>query len=857
MIPLVLIPLFTFTGMTVYQWLKHIFWPNISVLDSHIHTNLFLTAISMVGGFLLCRYLEARTLLVSIVESSEDAIVGLSLDGIVFSWNKGAEKIYGYQSKEVMGKPLSTLLPADRPEDVSKILEKIKRGERVDHYETIRVRKGGQTVHVSLTVSPILNAAGRVIGASSIIRDITKRKETEDALHESEARLARTQAFSLVMVAHLSLDGRWLKVPLHFCELLGYSEEQLLALKSEDVTWPGDVSLEWKHYEDLIQGRTKSVDLEKRCVTSDGRILWLYINYSIVTDTKGNPVHFLAYIRDITKSRMAEEELQQTNAYLENVFENSPDAIGIVDEHGKFIKWNRMAAELYGYSFEELRGKSGFDLYADPSGLEEMLNCLRREGSVKKWETSMRKKDGSVAPIELSIGLLRDSGGKVLGSVGVARDLSEIKDMITDLQVSNELLHKEIIARERAEEDVERLNTENRMILEAAGEGIVGLDLLGRITFINPAGAEITGYVVEELIGKNLHEALHHSLPDGSPDIEHECPLFQSLAHGVTHRERDEVFWRKDGTSFPVAYSSTPIVEKNRILGAVITFRDITFRKRALEELSQYRDHLEDLVQERTSELARANAQLTREIEERKCAEEALQESSQKLKLFAYSVAHDLKSPAIGIHGLTQRLHKQYGQVFDEKGNIYCNQILKASEHIASLVEQVNIYIATKENTLIFEQIELSDILKMLRDEFSARLNMRRIVWSEPEGEVSFQADRLSVLRIFRNLVDNAVKYGGQGLTRISIGYEARDDCHVFSVSDDGKGIRECDSEKIFAIFQRNEKTRDVEGTGLGLTIVKEIAEKHGGNVWVEQRDGGGTTFCVSLASDLGVITRH
>ncbi|MGO9533182.1 MAG: PAS domain-containing protein [Syntrophobacteraceae bacterium] len=128
----------------------------------------------------------------TIVESSEDAIVALTLDGIVVGWDRGAQKIYGYQSQEVIGKPLSVLLPSDRPEDISKILDKIKSGERVDRYETTRLRKDGQIVYVSLTVSPIRNTASRIIGASSVIHEITKRKETENALRESQTHLART-----------------------------------------------------------------------------------------------------------------------------------------------------------------------------------------------------------------------------------------------------------------------------------------------------------------------------------------------------------------------------------------------------------------------------------------------------------------------------------------------------------------------------------------------------------------------------------------------------------------------------------------------------------------------------------------
>lgn len=230
-LPFVLIPFFTLAAMAVFQWLKHIFLPDMTIWGFHIDTIVIVTAVVTAGGVAAIRYLEARSLLAHIVESSDDAIVGITLDGNVSSWNRGAEKVYGYPAGEVVGKPASILLTSGAPEEVSNILDCIRRGERVDRYETALIRKDGRKVHVSLSVSPILNAAGKIIGVSSIARDITKRKK-------------------------------------------------------------------------------------------------------------------------------AEEELRKTNIYLENILENSPDAIGIVDKQGKFVKWNKMAAKLYGYSFEDLSGKS-------------------------------------------------------------------------------------------------------------------------------------------------------------------------------------------------------------------------------------------------------------------------------------------------------------------------------------------------------------------------------------------------------------------------------------------------------------------------------------------------------------------
>ena len=241
------------------------------------------------------------------------------------------------------------------------------------------------------------------------------------------------------------------------------------------------------------------------------------------------------------------------------------------------------------------------------------------------------------------------------------------------------------------------------------------------------------------------------------------------------------------------------------------------------------------------------------DVTERVEMEEALQKSSKKIKLFAYSVSHDLKGPSVGIYGLTKRLHKHYGDILDEKGKNYCDQILEASEEIAALVEKINVYISTKEAPPTIERVKLKDILLMVRDEFSPRLSVRQIKWLEPAYLPEIKADRLSVLRVVRNLVDNAFKYGGDDLSEITIEYEESDKFHILSVRDNGIGIRKEDFTKIFGAFQRTQTSRGIEGTGLGLAIVKEIAEQHSGQVWVEPGPDKGTNFYLSISKELQI----
>jgi signal transduction histidine kinase len=176
---------------------------------------------------------------------------------------------------------------------------------------------------------------------------------------------------------------------------------------------------------------------------------------------------------------------------------------------------------------------------------------------------------------------------------------------------------------------------------------------------------------------------------------------------------------------------------------------------------------------------------------------------------------------------------------------------VKASEEIAALVEKINAYISTQEAPPTIERFKLKDILQMVRDEFSPRLNIRQIKWLEPAYIPEIKADRLSILRVLRNLVDNAFKYSGDDLSEISIGYEESDEFHILSVRDNGIGIRQKDFKKIFGAFQRIQTSRGIEGVGLGLAIVKAIVEQHSGEVWVEPDPKKGTSFSLSISKDL------
>jgi len=251
-----------------------------------------------------------------------------------------------------------------------------------------------------------------------------------------------------------------------------------------------------------------------------------------------------------------------------------------------------------------------------------------------------------------------------------------------------------------------------------------------------------------------------------------------------------------------------------------------------------------------------ANGDITRivhigkDITDRKLAEEALRANEEKTRLFAYSIAHDLKGPAIVIHGLAQRFCRSHALNLDKKDKDFCTHIVGASEQIVSLLESIQTFISAKEVPLTPNKMNLREVLQEIRREFFPELNARKIKWHEPDIDPEINADRLSLIRVLRNLVDNALKYGGDNLGEIRVGYKESGDSHIIYVTDNGVGLGKDSLARVFLPFERDLSGRKVYGSGLGLAIVGEIARQHGGEAWAESEMGAGATFFVRIPKE-------
>jgi signal transduction histidine kinase len=228
-----------------------------------------------------------------------------------------------------------------------------------------------------------------------------------------------------------------------------------------------------------------------------------------------------------------------------------------------------------------------------------------------------------------------------------------------------------------------------------------------------------------------------------------------------------------------------------------------------------------------------------------------LEKKKNELEYFAYTISHDLKNPAIGIVGMMESLIKNYGNTQGDKFNRYCNSVKKSADQVLSLISSINDYINATQAFMHFEKIDIQEIVCQVRNEVLETLKNRHITMSISEGIPEVTADELAMTRVFRNLINNALKHGGDRLKKIVVGYYPNEQFHVFSVNNNGRAIGSEDREKLFQMFRRPSISRKIEGAGLGLAITRDIMEAHGGRAWVESNPDIGTTFFVSIPKEI------
>ena len=375
-----------------------------------------------------------------------------------------------------------------------------------------------------------------------------------------------------------------------------------------------------------------------------------------------------------------------------------------------------------------------------------------------------------------------------------------------------------------------------RLLMKSTSEAIYGTDVNGICTFVNPACGKMLGYEDDELLGKDIYSLIHCQFTNaGDGSIKHNG--VNSVTNGAAIHADNESFWRKDGSGFYVEYWSHPVFDDGEAVGTVVTFLDITERRKAENELHTYRKHLEEMVHERTEAL--------------KVALERAENASKSKSEFLSHMSHELRTPLNAVIGFSHILGMNRDNNLNDLQKENLGEIKNAGEHLLSVINEL-LDLARIESGRIevsIEIVDINDVISSCVGLLETQANNRNIVINNEVHASHFKvrADVIRLKQVILNLLSNAVKYNiDNGCVTIS-SYLVDNGMLKIEVSDTGDGIDEEFKHKLFKPFERMQVNESIEGSGIGLAITKNLVELMGGKIGYTSESGVGSTFWIEL----------
>ena len=728
-------------------------------------------------------------------EEAPDGI--LIVDGInrIVMANSVIYEMTGYTSDELIGRsPLDFVAPEDLSDRPPRPFEEIKVPGSMRRERTL-IHKNGSRLNVVISSSYMPDGE-----LQYIIQDVSERKQMEEALKASEEKFAKSFQSSPDAITISSIEtGKFIDVNDGFCRMSGYSRAEALGRSAEELNIWEDVDQRRKMIASLERdGKVR--DFETILKRKNGEPLTCLLSLESVEI--GRQMYMVVITRDVTEQKRMEQELRLSEERYRIVSSVMSDytfsAIRYEDGH-LFQNWVAGAFEqITGYSLEEFNARGGWISIVHPDDIErdalEMTKLFHKERLVT--EIRIIHKDGNIRWVRSYAHPLWDEGtNRLIGMYGAVQDITERKHIEQELRLSEERyrLVSSVIS------DYTFSNIQNEM-----GEIV--------LTWVAGAFEQISGYNFEEFNARGGWVSTIH--PDDLEQDAHDMEMLRNNQQIISELRTIH----KDGTIRWVKSYAHPVWDeaKNQLIGIYGAVQDVTDRKRIEQER-------EELIRD-------------------------LEAKNQELEQFTYTVSHDLKAPIITIKGFL--------------GFLGADALAGDKKRLEADIQRIN-DAADKMNELLTDLLELSRIgRKMNAPEMISFESLVNEVIETTHGRLqaggvivivkgpfpNIYGDRRRLLEVVQNLMDNSAKFmGDQSSPQIEIGQDGRaeDGYATFFVRDNGIGIAPEFHERIFGLFNRlNPK---IEGTGIGLALVKRIVEFHGGRVWIQSEAGSGATFYFTL----------
>jgi two-component system CheB/CheR fusion protein len=815
---------------------------------------------------------EGMARLAAIVESSEDAIIGQDSQAVIRSWNAAAERMFGYTAAEVIGKSIDILAPPDRAAELVRIYAEVLAGGRVEHFETERVRRDGARLQVSLSISPIRDRSGRIVGLSKISRDITERKRAEaelaeknrqlqDAYEEVQVaeeelrsqneellltrqaieaeRLRYLQLFELAPDGYLVTDagGRIAEANRAAAELLATPQDQLAEKLLESFVEEDGHGTFRSQLSQIGAGRgvwelrfkppgREPFEAEVKVLPAAGGV-------------DGDRAGLRWLLRDVTERRRAERD----NARLAALVESSPDAILGIDREGMLQAWNPAAERLFGYTASEAIGRP-VSVLSPPERATEPMTLARRVlagESLPPFDTFRLRKDGQRLEVSLSLAPIRGPEGEITGVSAIERDIGPRKRTEAALRLLADA--GRVLA---ASHD---LATTFQNAAQLAVSGFADLCIIDLLDEGREGGVERIATAHADPAKVPLARELRRHAPrlddttpvmevlrTGEPIVAPEIPrsMLEASYRGPEHA-------RLLTQLAPSSLLIVPLIAKGRTLGAWGFFYTESGRRYRQEDLAV------------AEELARRAAEAADNVRLYRAAEQANAAKDQ----FLAALSHELRTPLTPVLAFVSDLAEDARLPADVRAKLVA--IRRNVELEARLIDDLLDLTRITHGKLEIkpEVTDLSEVLEHALDiccsveVASGRLKVVREVTAD-RHHVWGDAPRLT--QVFWNLFKNAVKFmpaGGEVRVRTAVVTPATGGQRLrIEIADTGIGIDPADLPRVFDGFEQGPRTitRQFGGLGLGLAISKAIVDLHGGTLRAASEGlGKGATFILEL----------
>ena len=745
-----------------------------------------------------------REQLARVVESTNDAVITVDLGGTITSWNAGAERLYGYTAEQMVGVPqLATGTPSADDSDAEALMPRLMAGEHVIERARPRRRRDGSRIYVDLSAAPLRDEIGQVIGATSIARDVTDQHRLELDLEQSEARFRETFDEAPIGVALVGPNGRWLEVNRALCEIVGYSEAELLALTFQDISHPDDLEADLQKLGQVLTGEILTYQMEKRYFHKNGHAIWAKLSVSLIRDERGTPLHFVAHIEDITRAKAAESALREGRRLLDE----SQSVAGV----GSWT-WNLENGEP-AWSVQQylLHGVSPL---SDAPALDQFLVLVHpedRERVRAKIFDIVRDREPFVDEYRVALGGSRVRTLSVRGDYLAADPGVGLPPRIAGTA-------QDVTAERAARIGREETENRQRVLLSSLPDTMVVLyDHELRCRFVQGALMEELGAQRDAFEGKLLSELVTPARLE---------TLEPAIQRALTGESGSLEYGAGDGRTYAVDIA--PYRSEDRsITGAFSVWRDISQRRLMEDELRASR-------------------------------EKALEASRLKSE-FVANMSHEIRTPLNGVVSMAELLldtplngeQSQYAQVAMTSAEALMrviNDILDFSK-----IEAGKLEILREDFALRAAVDDVAEIVGMKAAERGLALEVS--VAHEVAPVITGDGNR--VRQVLMNLLSNAVKFTSEGDVTVTVGLVdgPGDEERVrLEVADTGIGI---DAEKLAALFEPFSQadattTRRYGGTGLGLCISKQLVELMGGEIGCASEPGVGSRFWFTLPYEPG-----